>query len=136
MHKNIKLLLIGGAALVVLLIGLSILRHYDRLNAPVKLSNRLTSEILAGDSQGSYNLLASDAKKNVSADDWAALVTKLSDFFKGQPPVLQSKQTLSSIAIVKYTIKGSDGAYIMTVTLEPDGHNWQVQSFTSKLQQS
>jgi len=133
MRKKSTLLIGGAIILLLLLLGLSAVRQHSKQNAPVKISTQLVTEVLANDSKSSYALFSDDGKQNVSQDDWTTLVTKLNSFFKGQSPQLSQKDVSSSIAVVKYSIKGSDGTYIMTVTLEPVGHTWGVQSFTSAL---
>lgn len=134
MRKTLLWSAVGLAAIVLVLIGISAVQLQLHANKEKKVANTFVQAITAGDSNTSYELFSSVAQKTQTSDDWSAQVDKLSSFFNGKTPHQDTIVSSGKDSVeVDYSISGSDGDYIWSVTLVNSKSGWLVQSFTSRL---
>lgn len=129
-------MLLGGGLLALLLIvgGVSAFTAQQHAKHEKQLAGTFVTDVLAGDDQNSYAMFGSAAQNTQAQSTWTEQVKKLSSFFKGASPQFQKLTDSGDKAVVTYTISGSDGNYVLTVTMNKGKADWQVLTFTSLLQ--
>lgn len=134
MRKILLWVAVGIVTILAIIVGVSVLQSTLHSRHIKNTASTFVSDILANNATGTYAMFSPTAQKYQTKDSWKAQVNKLSSFFAGKTPKLQSITTTDGKISAVYTITGSDGNYLMTVTLVSSKKaGIQVETFTSLL---
>lgn len=136
--RNVKRLVIYiGGGIVALFIMLLVFVNTATGEA-VKVSNRFVDNIQAGQAANAYELFSTEAKAQVSADDFATLVTQIGPILnteeKTTGKAISGETGQAATAQVTYEITGTDSkVYELVINLVKANEVWRVLNFDSHL---
>lgn len=128
-----KKVLIGAAVFFVVLV---IIANMSTAG-PSAASNDFINNVLNSNGATAYNMMSSEAKKTVTAEDFAAMAQRLDSILDNNPKMISKnvygETGSAATGTVVYEVAGTDGTYILTVNLMKENGTWKVVNFESSL---
>ncbi len=136
--RSIKKILLYVVIGVVALFLILVLFVNSATKEPVAVSNRFVDSIQASQPAAAYELFSTDAKRTVTAEEFATIVEQVGPILNTTEKItgkeIAGETGQSSIAKVTYEIAGSDNkTYEFIVNLVKENDVWKVLNFDSKL---
>ena len=134
--KKMVVILAIVMGLFIFLAILTVLQ--DGSSGAKKVRDQFVADVLAGKSQETYALLASETKNTETIEAWQSKVNRVSAFMgEGQPKLIDDGSLKSEVADksyqATYEIKGTDGDYTMSVVMIEEKEGWRVLVFNTDL---
>ena len=135
MQRNtlLKRIILGLMLVIVLIIAISVVSSLTKSLSPDRrVANSFLTYSLQGDVNNSYDLFTRDAQARQTRSDWSDRVQQFSSFFQGVKPIYVSQSGKGDVTTQKYTLKGFDGIYDITINEKKTDLGWRVDYFLSQ----